>query len=180
MEKKSKDIIRTQEPLVSYEQVLLSQVDYCGKVSITRFPLCVDYLISLLPQELRGRVLERLEEITTIVKSLVLKQPYCFKEQLKLGICSISGLDYPNHMGSVLEEIRRKHQKLYERYSYILPSVVRAFTYVHEDPHTKVPLGIYKLKAALAIEALMEEGIIGPKERALAIGVARGKKSVPR
>jgi len=73
-ERKSRSVLKAEEPLVSYEQVLLSQINYCAKVSSEEFPLCVDNLISLLPSELRAEVLREYTEVKSTLKKYIVEE----------------------------------------------------------------------------------------------------------
>jgi hypothetical protein len=120
---RNRSVLKAEEPLVSYEQVLLSQINYCAKVSSTEFPLCVDNLISLLPSELRAEVLrEYIEVKSTLEKYIVEEVESCRLEKWGLD-CDLE-MNIYDARNMVLSKVMAERPDLYMKHGHILGGVV--------------------------------------------------------
>jgi len=163
-------VVKIPEPLISYEQVLLSQIHFCAKVSHEQYPLCVDNLISLLPIEIKEQVNERYDQILGIIRNHLKKLKLDCCNSLDLyDFCTCLQDDVTITKKEILENIKIETPALYTKYVHILPAVISNIL----NP-TNQPISPWKLKFTIASELLIELGIIAPKPSLSYIGSAEG------
>jgi len=169
-EKKSRSVLRAEEPLVSYEQVLLSQINYCAKVSSESFSLCVDNLISLLPSELRAEVLREYDEIESLlVKHIVEEVKDCRLEDEHLT-CDLALVEALETHDRVVSRVKAEKPDLYLKHGHVLGGLVLDLLINKPVQH----IANYKLKFSIVLHKLLELQIVAPKNAALYVGRVEG------
>jgi hypothetical protein len=169
-EKRSRSVLRVEEPLVSYEQVLLSQINYCAKVSSESFSLCVDNLISLLPSELRAEVLREYDEIESLlVKHIVEDVKNCRLEDGRLT-CDLALVEGFEARDRVVSRVKVEKPDLYFKHGHVLGGLV--LDLLINRPMQ--PVANYKLKFSIVLNKLLELQIVAPKSAALYVGRVEG------
>jgi hypothetical protein len=161
------------EAAISYEQVLLSQISYCSKLTdllsetlssegaqylrrrYLSLVVCVGNLISLLPKHLRLKVFSREREIMRRIDGYASKY-----ECLKRDTCKGEEIE------AIISEVSRAMYKEIPEYAHLINYVVAWF--VKEG--TASLIGLYQLRLALVVDVLMEEGVIGLKQSSLFVG----------
>jgi hypothetical protein len=160
------------EAAISYEQVLLSQISYCSKLTnlasetissegiqylrdnSMSLMVCVKNLITLLPKDLRLRVFSREREIEEKIADYASKHE-CFKSKT----CGEKELD-------VIESaVRKAILKELPEYTHV---IVYPLSLVVRGETSSIGMDIFRL--ALVVDILMEEGIIGLKQSSLFVG----------
>jgi hypothetical protein len=163
------------EAAISYEQVLLSQISYCAKLTHlisysygygddvayetdNRFSLsvCIDNLISLLPKDLRMKFFDKEKEIKK--KILDYAKNY---ECVKNDNCKDNELD------EIIPNILGKLSKEFPEYSHLIKYLI---TYLIREESKYGFVKYLQFRLALIIDVLVEEGIIGLKQSSLFVG----------
>jgi len=160
------------EAAISYEQVLLSQISYCSKLtnlinetfsnegvqylrnSSSSLMVCVKNLITLLPKDLRLRVFSREREIEEKIADYASKHK-CFKD----NTCGEKELD------AVESAVRKAILKELPEYTHV---IMYPLSLVIRGETSSIGMNIFRL--ALVVDILMEEGIIGLKQSSLFVG----------
>jgi hypothetical protein len=162
-------IVKAEEPMVSYEKILLSQIEYCGKVSKEEYPLCVNNLVSLLTTELRATIINEYDQIMGLIRGYIEKENiYC---------CTVSGailctccLEDAFKIGAkILRALKEEHPDLYLKHRHVL----RGFIIGILNPEWA---GVSKsaLMFSIVLNTLLELKIIGPKSTPPYIGRVEG------
>ena len=163
------------EAAISYEQVLLSQISYCAKLTHlishsygygddvayetdNRFSLsvCIDNLISLLPKNLRIKFFDKEKEI----KKKILDYASNY-ECIKNDSCKDNELDM------IVSDIRKILSKELPEYSHLIRYVIE-FIINKKSKYNFIKYLQFQL--VLIIDTLIEEGIIGLKQSSLFVG----------
>ena len=160
------------EAAISYEQVLLSQISYCSKLtnlisetlsnegvqylrnSSSSLIVCVKNLITLLPKDLRLRVLSRAREIVRRIADYASKYE-CFRN----NTCGEKELD------AVESAVKRDILKEFPEYAHVIDFPLDL---VVRGGESSVGMNLFML--ALVVDLLMEEGIIGLRRTGLFVG----------
>ncbi len=173
-ERVPRSVLKAEEPLVSYEQVLLSQIDYCAKVSRKEFPLCVDNLISLLPSELRAEVLREYIEVKgTLEKYIVEEVEGCTLEEWGLE-CDLKMRIY-DACNVVLNRVMAERPDLYMKHGHVLGGVVLdLLASAGRIRDFMSPVARSKLKFSIVLHKLLELQIVAPKSSAIYVGRVEG------
>jgi hypothetical protein len=165
------------EAAISYEQVLLSQISYCSKltnlISETfsnegiqylrdrrlSLMVCVDNLISLLPKDLRLKVFERELRIKREIRERL--ADYARKYGCpKRDTCEEEKIE------AIMSEVSRAVNEEIPGYAHLIRRVVAWFV----EGESVLVVCLYQLRLALVVDVLMEEGIIGLKQSSLFVG----------
>jgi len=172
LDRENSSLEKVLEAAISYEQVLLSQISYCAKLTnllnetlsnegtqyiynnTRSLIICVDNLISLLPKDLRLKVFSREWEIRKRIADYA-NNYKCLKDD------TCSEKDLENIELEVLRVMRKELPEYSHIISYIIRSVVRG---------KASSVGVYQFRLALVVDVLMEEGIIGLKQSSLFVG----------
>jgi len=162
------------EAAISYEQVLLSQISYCSKLtnivsetfssegvaylrdSSSSLVVCVGNLISLLPKHLRLKVFERGSEIKKRIADYASKY-----ECLRKKTCREEEIE------TIVSEVSKAMRKELPEYAHVINYVVAWFV---EGGSTSLLISLYLFRLALVVDVLMEEGVIGLKQSSLFVG----------
>lgn len=173
-ERKPRSVLKTEEPLVSYEQVLLSQINYCAKVSGNEFPLCVNNLISLLPLELRAEVLREYTEVkSTLEKYIAEGVKSCRFEEWGL-VCDLKMHIY-DAWNVVLSRVMAKRPDLYMKHGHVLGGVVLdLLARAGRVQSFMQPVARSELKFSIVLHKLLELQIVAPKSSAIYVGRVEG------
>lgn len=172
LSKTVKSIVKAEEPMVSYERILLSQIDYCTKVSKEQYPLCVKNLVSLLPVELRVAVINEYDRIMSLLYDYVRgERPHCC-EISDNGVsvrCVCGGVDLIDVGNRILFMFMKEHSDLYLKYKHVLGGVVSEILDVSRT-------GVLKsaLMFSIVLDLLLELKIVGPKSITPHIGRVKG------
>jgi hypothetical protein len=160
------------EAAISYEQVLLSQISYCSKLtnlisetisnegvqylrnSSSSLMVCVKNLITLLPKDLRLRVFKREAEIRKRIADYASKY-----ECLKRDTCK------EEEIYAIESAVRRAILKEFPEYAHVIDFPLNL---VIRGGASSVGMNLFRL--ALAVDVLMEEGVIGLKRSSLFVG----------
>ena len=160
------------EAAISYEQVLLSQISYCSKLtnlisetfsnegvqylrnSSSSLVVCVKNLITLLPKDLRLRVLSRAREIVRRIADYA-NEYECFRNDT----CGIKELD------AVESAVKRAILKEFPEYAHVIDFPLDL---VVRGGESSVGMNLFML--ALVVDLLMEEGIIGLRRTGFFVG----------
>jgi hypothetical protein len=167
-----KSVLRVEEPLVSYEQILLSQINFCAKVSSEAFPLCVDNLISLLPLELRVEVLREYDEVKSVLVKYILEEAgdACRVNDVSLN-CELAWTEMLDMRDRVVSKVKAERPGMYLKHGHVLGGVVLdLLTSGKPVQH----LAGYKLKFSIVLHKLLELQIVAPKSAALYVGRVEG------
>jgi hypothetical protein len=162
------------EAAISYEQVLLSQISYCAKLTHlisysyghgddvvyendNRFSLdvCVSNLISLLPKDLRMKFFNKEKEI----KKKILNYASNY-ECIKNDSCKDNELD------AIVSDIRKKLSKELYEYSHLIGFLIDYL--IKKSNYSFIKYLQFQL--ALIVDVLVEEGVIGLKRSSLFVG----------
>jgi hypothetical protein len=167
-------VLKAEEPLVSYEQVLLSQISYCAKVSSDEFPLCVDNLISLLPSELRAEVIKEYREVgSTLVKYIVEEVKGCTLEEWGLD-CDLK-MNIYDARNVVVSKVRAERPDLYMKHGHVLSDFVLDLLASAARLQDLInPVARSKLKFSIVLRKLLELQIVAPKSSAIYVGRVEG------
>jgi hypothetical protein len=164
-----KSIVKAEEPMVSYERILLSQIDYCGKVSKEQYPLCVNNLISLLPIDLRATIINEYDQIMDLIHGYIRKEkPSCCKINDAI-LCFCKG-DKLSMLGNkILLMFKEEHLDLYLKHRHVLKELIL-------DILDFERIGVSKsaLMFSIVLDTLLELKIIGPKSITPHIGRVKG------
>jgi len=166
------------EAAISYEQVLLSQISYCSKLTnlisetlsnegvqylrdrSLSLMVCVDNLISLLPRHLRLKVFERELRIEREIRRRF--ADYASKyECLERDTCKRGEIE------TIVSEVSRAMRKEIPEYAHLVRRVVAWFV----DGRSASVISLYQLRLALVVDVLMEEG----SHRSQAVEPLRGE-----
>jgi hypothetical protein len=162
-----RSVLRAEEPLVSYEQVLLSQINYCAKCPPEVFPLCVTNLISLLPFELRVEVLREYDEIKSLLVKYILEEvKNCRLEDGHL-VCGLFWDDMYVAHNKVVSRVNAEKPELYLKHGHVLGGLVIDLLTIDKPVQH---IAGYKLKFSIVLHKLLESKIIAPKSAALYVG----------
>jgi len=164
-----KSIVKAEEPMVSYERILLSQIDYCGKVSKEQYPLCVNNLISLLPIDLRATITNEHDQIMDLIHDYIRKEnpPCCKIRDTILCVCKVDRL---YEIGDkILLMFKQEHPDLYLKHRHVLKGLIL-------DILDFERIGVSKsaLMFSIVLDTLLELKIIGPKSITPHIGRVKG------
>ena len=171
----TKSIIKTEEPLVSYERVLLSQIDYCGKVSDVQYPTCVDNLFALLPTDIKTIVANKYNQVLSVVLDYVVayakeKGFNCCKEYSD-GIIICHCDPYTERISAIASLIKENHPDLYLRYRHVIKPII---TYIFST-NSRIPTIAFSiLMYTIIIDTLLEHKIIAPSGGTIHIGRVEG------
>jgi hypothetical protein len=176
LDRESNPLEKVLETVISYEQVLLSQISYCAKLThlisynygygddvayesdnIFSLSVCIDNLISLLPKDLRMKFFNKEKEIIRKIKSYV-KNYEC----LKNDSCKDDELE------KIKISINVKLSDELPEYSHLTKYIVEYF--ITEEESKLISVKYKQFQFALIIDVLMEEGIIGLKQSSLFVG----------
>jgi hypothetical protein len=167
-------VTRAEQPLVSYEQVLLSQINHCSKID-KGFGLCVDNLVSLLPSEIRVEVLNEYDSIIDLLIKCILEETK--KCELKHGflICHVWDEELQKTWNGALSRVKRERPDLYTKHGHIISDMILKLitdAYILK----KIDLSIVpsKLMFSIVLDKLFEKQIIAPKTTAINIGHVEG------
>jgi hypothetical protein len=150
-ESKSRFVIGVEEPLVSYEQVLLSQINHCAKVPHELFPLCVDNLVSLLPLELRAEVLREYEEVKgLLVKYIVEVVNECRVENGGL-VCDLPPYEMLVARDRVVNKVKAEKPDLYLKHGHVLEGVVLSLLEGYKQMNS---VAMYELEFSIVMDKL--------------------------
>jgi len=173
-EERSGSVLRVEEPLVSYEQVLLSQINYCAKASSKGFPLCVDNLISLLPLELRAELLREYSEIiSTLVKYIIEEAAGPCRLKDTSLICELALEDMFEVRNRVVSKVKAEKPDLYLKHGHVLGGLVLNLL-TSNKPEQLQHLADHKLKFSIVLHKLLEQQIVAPKSATLYVGRVKG------
>jgi len=167
-----KPVLRVEEPLVSYEQVLLSQINFCAKASSEAFPLCVDNLISLLPLELRVEVLREYDEVRSALVKYILEEATdaCRVNDVSIN-CELAWAEMLDIRDRVVSKVKAERPGMYSKHGHVLGGLVLdLLTSGKPVQH----LAGYKLKFSIVLHKLLELQIVAPKSAALYVGRVEG------
>jgi hypothetical protein len=152
---------RVDEAQLTYDQIILSQIDYCSKVIGVAYNACVSNLVSMLPLSLREEVNKRFLTLYRTIKGVACPEADSDDvEQLKRW----------REAGSILWKIIRDHPSLFHHYGSVLPSLIYSLC-TKEAALRRHIRGIYRLWFAIVLEVLEETGFIGLKGSQVFIGV---------
>jgi hypothetical protein len=168
-EKKSRSVLRAEEPLVSYEQVLLSQINYCAKVSKEQYPLCIDNLVSLLPIDLRAVVINEYDQIMKLLNDYIRKEkPECceINDVIKCTCCGIESFEIGNR---ILLMFKEEHPDLYLKHKHVLRRLIPEILNIRG-----IDVSRSALMFSIMLNLLLELKIIGPKSITPHIGRVKG------
>lgn len=173
-EKRSRSVLKAEEPLVSYEQVLLSQINYCAKVSSKEFPLCVNNLISLLPSELRAEVLREYIEVKSALEKYIVEEvKSCRLEERGLD-CDLE-MDIYDACNVVLSKVMAERPDLYMKHGHALGGFI--LDLIASAGRVQVfnqPIARSELKFSIVLHKLLELQIVAPKSSAIYVGRVEG------
>jgi hypothetical protein len=167
-----KSIVKAEEPMVSYERILLSQIDYCGKASAQQYSLCVDNLFSLLPVDLRVAVANEYDRIFGLIRDYVLdyvreKNLHCCKADNDTIQCYCTV--EPRMIQSIAAMFKKEHPDLYLKHRHVLKWVIRETLNMQEPGISKSALMF-----SVMLNLLIELKIIGPRSTTPHIGRVEG------
>jgi hypothetical protein len=154
MESSIKKVI---EPVMSYEELLLNQINYCAKILDDHFLACVERLMDIIPKEVEEEVLRRFRKILKPVINF-LNDDRC----RSLNSSSNEG----KLLRSYVDEIYNSYDedfRLYERFVYYLVLV-----YCNQSSY--IPNVKALLKFRIIIDVLEESGLLGLKNKGLYVG----------
>jgi hypothetical protein len=164
-----RSIVKAEEPMVSYERILLSQIDYCGKVSNEQYPLCVNNLISLLPIDLRATIINEYDQIMDLIHDYIRKETPSCCEIHDTILCTCKGDELYKIGDKILSMFKQEHPDLYLKHRHVLKGLIL-------DILDLGRIGISKsaLMFSIALDTLIELNIIGPKSITPHIGRVKG------
>jgi hypothetical protein len=152
---------RVDEAQLTYDQIILSQINFCSKISGAAYDACVSNLVSMLPSSLKDEVNKRFITLYRAIKTLACNE----RDELLIG---------KREVFSIVEKIVLDHPYLY-RYASALPSLI--YTLCSKSARIKnTARGLYRLWFSIVLEVLEEAGFIGLKGSQVFIGVP----NVPR
>jgi hypothetical protein len=162
-------IVKAEEPMVSYERILLSQIDYCGKVSKEQYPLCVENLFSLLPIDLRATIINEYDQIMDLIQDYIRKEkPSCCKINDAI-LCLCKG-DKLSMIGSkILHMLKEEHLDLYLKHRHVLKELILDIL-----DFERISVSKSALMFSIVLNLLLELKIIGPKSITPHIGRVEG------
>jgi len=175
---------RIPEAVMTYEQVLLSQINHCAKLSgliikagtqtIHRdldIVVCVNSLQSLLPIELRKKLEERINWFKRWIFERANRYE-CFRNKT----CGKSSEEFKKFKAMV-DEIANEASEQFPGYSHIINGFISFLLWPYEVQETFNVVSAWQFKLTLIVDLLAEEGIIGLKQPTLFVG---GVKNVPK
>jgi hypothetical protein len=172
LEEGSVKISKIPEALITYDQVILSQINHCAKLSglfietssgtIHRdvdLAVCVESLRSLLPLALRKKVEEKIAWYRQWVYERASKY-ICFKNKT----CASDKEAYKRMINEIISEAE------FPGYRHVIDGVVNYFLWPY-DKHLAIHIIKFsQFKLTLIVDLLAEEGIIGLKQPTLFVG----------
>jgi hypothetical protein len=168
LSKNVKSIVKAEEPMISYERILLSQIDYCTKVSKEQYPLCIDNLVSLLPIDLRVAVTNEYDQIMDLLNDYIRKErPECceINDVIKC-FCSAESFEIGNRILLVFKE---EHPDFYLKHKHILRRLILEILDIR-----RIDVSKSALMFSIVLNLLLELKIIGPKSITPHIGRVKG------
>jgi hypothetical protein len=168
LSKNVKSIVKAEEPMISYERILLSQIDYCTKVSKEQYPLCIDNLVSLLPIDLRVAVTNEYDQIMDLLNDYIRKErPECceINDVIKC-FCSAESFEIGNRILLVFKE---EHPDFYLKHKHILRRLILEILDIR-----RIDVSKSALMFSIVLNLLLELKIIGPKLITPHIGRVKG------
>jgi hypothetical protein len=176
----SVNISKIPEALITYDQVLLSQINHCAKLSglviktgsgtIHRevdLAVCVDSLRSLLPITLRKKVEEKIAWYRRWVFERASKYE-CFKK--KTCARDIKAFE------RMIDEIMNEAVEEFPGYSHVFDGVLYYYLWPYDEHQAGPIIKFSQFKLTLIVDLLAEEGIIALKQPSLFVG---GVRNVP-
>jgi hypothetical protein len=154
---------RVDEAQLTYDQIILSQINYCSKAVGVAYNACVSNLVSMLPLSLREEVNKRFLTLYRAIKRIA-----CPEE-------SEEHLIRRQEASSIVGKIALEHPTLFHRYGSTLPSLIYSLC-TREARVRGIATGVYRLWFSIVLEVLEETGFIGLKGSQVFIGVP----NVPR
>ena len=181
-EVKEKDVDKVFEGAIPYESILLMQISYCSKAvkpsAYTNYPStlafisCVENLISLIPHISKLKIIRKYEEVCNNVKKLLMEYEDDFK------FCRS---DSPKHKKKrisvcikLIDDIYNVLKDKYPQYEPILKEFIKYLVYPPEEEFQVYEVAKGKLLLAIAIETLIEDGLVSLEFEELSIGKVRG------
>jgi len=164
-----KSIVKAEEPMVSYERILLSQIDYCGKVSKEQYPLCIDNLVSLLPIDLRVAVANEYDQIMDLIHDYIRKEkPGCCNISDAI-LCFCKGDKLYMIASKILFMFKEEHPDLYLKHRHVLKGSILDILDIERTGVSR-----NALMFSIVLNLLLELKIIGPKSITPHIGRVEG------
>ena len=163
-----KSIVKAEEPMISYERILLSQIDYCTKVSKEQYPLCIDNLVSLLPIDLRVAVTNEYDQIMNLLNDYIRKErPECCEiNDVIRCACRVESFEIGNRILLVFKE---EHPDLYLKHKHVLRRLILEILDIG-----RIDVSKSALMFSIVLNLLLELKIIGPKSITPHIGRVKG------
>jgi hypothetical protein len=174
-------VARVPEAVTTYDQVILSQINYCTKLSglvvststgtvkrVADLEFCVNSLISLLPIEMRLKLEERLRWFKQWVLERASRYE-CFKKKT----CG----EEREYWETMIKEIYREAKEAFPGYSHTINGFIAYVVWPYDQYFPWIIIYNSLFKLTLIIDMLAEEGIIGLKQPSLYVG---GIKNVPK
>ena len=174
-------VARVPEAVLTYEQIILSQINHCTKLTglvvssntgmverYTDLNFCVNSLISLLPLEMRLRFKERLDWYRNWVLERA-RRYECFKNKT----CG----ENRELLDTMIKEIYTEAKQAFPGYSHILNGFVAYVVWPYNQYYPYIIIHYHLFRLTLVIDMLAEEGIIGLKQPSLYVG---GVKNVSK
>jgi hypothetical protein len=169
LSKNAKSIVKAEEPMISYERILLSQIDYCSKVSKEQYSLCIDNLISLLPVDLRTVVANEYEQIMNLLHDYIRKErPDCCEISDTI-VCVCGAAELIRIASRILFMFKKEHPDLYLKHKHVLRRVTQEILDME-----RLGVSIGALMFSIVLNLLLELKIIGPKSITPHIGRVEG------
>jgi hypothetical protein len=149
-------IKKVVEPVMSYEELLLNQINYCAKILDEHFLVCIERLMDIIPKEVEEEVLRMFKKIVKPINNFL-------NEDRCRSLNSSSNED--ELLRSYVNEIYKNYDEdfhLYERFVYYL---VRAYCDRNYISYARA-----LLKFRIIINVLEESGLLGLKNKGLYVG----------
>jgi hypothetical protein len=166
-------VVKAEEPLVSYEQVLLSQISHCSKIR-TDFEFCVDNLVSLLPPELKSEVFKEFNSIIGLLQDYILEETNKCKLVGGFLECTVEGDEFLVTWSKTLSRVKKERPDLYFKYRHTIDEMIFRLLISFRPSPFKVDNAYSKLMFSIVIQKLLESQIIAPKNSAIHVGHVQG------
>lgn len=153
MESSVKKVI---EPVMSYEELLLNQINYCAKILDDHFMICVNHLMNIIPEEVEEEVLRRFKKIEKSIKNF-LNEDRC----RSLNSSSNEG----ELLRSYVDEIYKNYDEDFHRYKRFVYRLVRVYC---GQGHIGVEEILLMFR--IIVNVLEESGLLGLKNKGLYVG----------